>query len=180
MQGLQAQFVRDLSYGEGVAEYLQLASVMMRKKSLPEKFVEQTLHAYISPQRVEERRALANAYAQQTLGLNEAQLVCLLFAPFVNEGAGLERFLRRCHPGMLVAMPELHKALQTQSAPEQVMQWMVDVSGLSISLLGRLYSRRPVNVDDDASFDVDDPDQCREGLLIHDSGGVVSEESAGR
>jgi hypothetical protein len=179
MQGLQAQFVRDLSYGEGVAEYLQLAAVMMRKKNLPERVVEQALHVYSSPQRVEERRALANAYAQQTLGLNEAQLVCLLFAPFVNDGAGLECFLRRCHPGMLVAMPELHKALQTQSAPEQVMQWMVEVSGLSISLLGKLYSMRQVD-DDDASFDVNDPDPYREELLIHDSGGVVSEESAGR
>jgi hypothetical protein len=180
MRGLQAQFMRGRGYDEGVAEYLQLVSVMMRKKNLPDKVVEQALFAYSSPDRIEERRVLANAYTRQTLGLNEAQLVCLLFSPFVNEGAGLEDFLRRCHPGMLVAMPELHKALQSQSAPEQVMQWMVDVSGLPVSLLGKLYSMRQVDVDDEASFDVNDPDQCREGLLILDSGGVTTEKSAGR
>jgi hypothetical protein len=180
MRGLQAQFVRGTSYDEGVGEYLQLVSAMMRKKNLPARAVEQTLYAYSSPDRIEERRALANACLRQTLGLNEAQLVCLLFAPFVNAGAGLESFLRHCHPGMLVAMPELHKALQTQSAPEQVMQWMVDVSGLSVSLLGKLYSMRQVDVDDEASFDVNDPDQCREGFLIPDSGGVTTEKTAER
>jgi hypothetical protein len=180
MRGLQAQFVRGTSYDEGVAEYLQRVSVMMRKKNLPDRVVEQTLYAYSNPDRIEERRALANACLRQTLGLNETQLVCLLFAPFVNAGAGLENFLRHCHPGMLVAMPELHKALQTQSAPEQVMQWMVDVSGLSVSLLGKLYSMRQVNVDDQASFDVNDPDQCREGFLILDSGGVTTEKTAER
>lgn len=179
MRGLQAQFVSGRGYDEGVAEYLQLASVMMSKKNLPDKVVEQALRACSSPDRIEERRALANAYARQTLGLNEAQLVCLLFSPFVSEGAGLEDFLRRCHPGMLVAMPELHKALRTQSAPEQVMQWMVDVSGLPVSLLGKLYSMQ-VDVDDEASFDVNDPDQCREGLLILDNGDVTTEKSAER
>lgn len=179
MRGLQAQFVSGRGYDEGVAEYLQLASVMMSKNNLPDKVVEQALRAYSSPDRIEERRALANAYARQTLGLNEAQLICLLFSPFVSEGAGLEDFLRRCHPGMLVAIPELHKALRTQSAPEQVMQWMVDVSGLPVSLLGKLYSMQ-VDVDDEALFDVNDPDQCREGLLILDNGGVTTEKSAGR
>lgn len=179
MRGLQAQFVRGTSYDEGVAEYLQLVSVMMRKKNLPARVVEQTLYAYSSPDMIEEHRALANACLQQTLGLNEAQLVCLLFAPFVNAGAGLENFLRHCHPGMLVAIPELHKALQTQSAPEQVMQWMVDVSGLSVSLLGKLYSLRQVDVDDEASFDINDPDQCQEELLILNSG-VTTEKTAER
>ena len=173
MRGLQAQYVRGRGYDGGIAEYLQRVSVRMRKKNLPDKVVEQALHVYSSPDRIEERRALANAYARQTLGLNEAQLVCLLFSPFVSEGAGLEDFLRRCHPGMLVAIPELHKALRTQSAPEQVMQWMVDVSGLPVSVLGKLYTMRQVDVDDEASFNVDDPDQYRdrEGLLVLDSGG---------
>lgn len=63
----------------------------------------------------------------------------MLFAPFVERGAGLEHFLRCCHPGMLVAMPDLHKAMQGAAVADQVAQWMVDVSGLSIDMLGRLY-----------------------------------------
>jgi hypothetical protein len=180
MRGLQARFIRGLSYDEGIAEYLQWLSLKMRKKNLPERVIEQTLYPYSNPDRIEERRALANAYARHTLGLNEAQLVCLLFSPFVDEGAGLESFLRRCHPGMLVAMPELHKALQTQSAPEQIMQWMIDVSGLPISLLGKLYRMRQVEVVDDTSSDLGDPEQSREGVFILDSAGVTIAEPAGR
>lgn len=178
-QGLRAQFVDARSYEEGVSQYLQSAALMMRKKNLPEKLIEQMLSTYGNPQRIEERRALASSYAQQTLGLNEVQLVCLLFSPFVNAGAGLERFLRCRHPGMLVAIPELHKALQTQSAPEQVLQWMVDVSGLSIGLLCKLYSMSPVAAVDEASFDLKDSEQYASPRSIPDSGRLNSEESAG-
>lgn len=177
-QGLRAQFVDGRSYEEGVCQYLQSAALMMRKKNLPEKLIEQMLSAYGNPQRIEERRALASSHAQQTLGLNEVQLVCLLFSPFVNAGAGLERFLRCRHPGMLVAVPDLHKALQTQSAPEQVLQWMVDVSGLSIGLLSKLYNMCPVAAAAEASFDFKDPEQYAGPRPIPDSG-RLSEESAG-
>jgi hypothetical protein len=90
---------------------------------------------------------LAAAFAQEGFGLNEAQLVCLLFSPFVNEGRDLETFLRRCHPGMLVALPDLHKALSGTPAPEQVVQWLVDISGLSIKGLQSLYLKQRVDFD---------------------------------
>jgi len=38
-----------------------------------------------------------------------------------------------------VAMPELHRAMQGHPVAEQIMQWMIDVSGLPVSLIGRLY-----------------------------------------
>jgi len=98
------------------------------------------LQAYGNP----DQRELAAAEAQRCFCLNEAQLVCLLFAPFVENGASLEHFLRQCHPGMLVALPDLHRAMQGKPAPEQVLQWMVDVSGLPVSLIGTLYRMGPV------------------------------------
>jgi hypothetical protein len=85
--------------------------------------------------------------------LTESQLVCLLFAPFVDNGASLERFLRQCHPGMLVALPDLHRAMQGYPAPEQVLQWMVDVSGLPVSLIATLYRMGPVAAVPDAEAD---------------------------
>ena len=103
------------SYEAGVAEYLQRALVMMRRKQLPERLCEQAVEAFGNPATLADQRALAAAEAQKNLGLSEAQLVCLLFAPFVEKGATLERFLRQCHPGMLVAMPDLHRAMQGQS-----------------------------------------------------------------
>lgn len=146
VRGLQACFVHGRSYDSGVAEHLQRALIMMRRKHLPERLCEQVADLFSHPARMSERRAAAAADAQKNLGLSEAQLVCLLFAPFVDRGAALEQFLRHCHPGMLVAMPELHRAMQGQSAPDQILQWMVDVSGLPASLIGKLYRMSPVPV----------------------------------
>ncbi|MGF6090391.1 hypothetical protein [Pseudomonas sp. 18173] len=139
VRGLQACFMQGRSYESGVAQYLQHALVMMRRKRLPERLCEQAIEVFGNPATVSERRARAAAEAQKNLGLSEAQLVCLLFAPFTGKGAGLECFLRQCHPGMLVAMPELHRAMQGHPVAEQIIQWMIDVSGLPVSLIGQLY-----------------------------------------
>lgn len=143
-RGLQASYLKGQTYEQGVALYIQRVLLMMRKRQVPERFCNQALDLYGNPQTLAERRIQANIEAQQTLGLSEAQQLCLLFTPFVDEGAGLERFLRSCHPGMLVAMPEVHKALQGNAVAEQVMQWMVDVSGLSVHLMRTLYGMQSV------------------------------------
>ncbi|MNF93382.1 hypothetical protein D3C84_760550 [compost metagenome] len=127
-----------------MADYLQWALVMMRRKQLPQRLGEQAVAAFGNPATSAEQRARAVAEVQKSLGLSEAQLVCLLFAPFGDNGAALERFLRQCHPGMLVALPELHRAMQGNPVPEQIAQWMVDVSGLPVNLIGTLYRMGPV------------------------------------
>src|SRR3546814_685240 len=113
--------------------------MIMHRKQLPEHVCEQARTLFGPPSAIPERRAQAASEAHKTLGLNETQLVCMLFAPFVEQGAGLEHFLRCCHPGMLVAMPDLHKAMQGANIADQVAQWMVDVSGLPIDMVGKLY-----------------------------------------
>jgi len=144
LRGLQANYVERRSYAAGIAEYLQRALVKMRRKRLPERLYEQALAAFANPALLAEQRGRNTAEAQLSLGLTEAQLVCMLFAPFGDNAAGLERFLRQCHPGMLVALPEIHRAMQGEAVAEQIMQWMVDVSGLPVALLGKLYRMGPV------------------------------------
>lgn len=78
----------------------------------------------------------------QAHGLNEAQLACLLFAPFADQGRDLAYFLQRCHPCMQVALPYLHKALQGKACPEAVKRWLVDTSGLSLTQLQAIYGGR--------------------------------------
>ncbi|WP_173919072.1 hypothetical protein [Pseudomonas sp. Irchel s3h17] len=143
-RGLQASYLKGQTYEQGFARYIQRALLMMRKRQVPERFCDQALDLYGNLQTLAERRIQANIEAQQTLGLSEAQQLCLLFTPFADGAAGLERFLRRCHPGMLVAMPEVYKALQGNAVAEQVMQWMVDVSGLPLHLIRALYGMRSV------------------------------------
>jgi hypothetical protein len=95
-----------------------------------------------SPSEIPERRAVIASETEKNLHMNETQLVCMLFAPFVEKGAGLEHFLRCCHPGMLVGMPDLHRALRGGPVTDQVAHWMVDVSGLPVAMLCKLYRAR--------------------------------------
>jgi hypothetical protein len=180
IQGLQASFVHGRSYEAGVAQYLQRALVMMRRKQLPERLCEQVEQAFGSAAILADQRARASAEAQRCLGLNEAQWVCLLFAPFVEHGAKLESFLRECHPGMLVAMPELHRAMQGHPVADQIMQWMVDVSGLPVSQICKLYQMGPVSA---RQGRVNVTANGGTGLLIEaadETASVTSERSAGR
>lgn len=143
VRGLHACYVLGRSYESGVSEYLQRSLVLMRRRQVSERLCDQAREMFGNPVKAAERRTQAAVDAQKSLGLSEAQLVCLLFAPFNDRGASLERFLRQCHPGMLVAMPDLHRAMQGYSVPDQILQWMVDVSGLSVSLIGKLYHMGP-------------------------------------
>lgn len=184
MRGLRAQFVQGREYADGIAEYLELAAAMMRRKRMPTRLIHQALAAYDQADKLEERRALAAGYAQEAFGLNETQLVCLLFAPFVDAGAQLEAFLRCCHPGMLVASADLHRALSGQPAPDQVVQWLVDVSGLSLKGLQNLYVRPRVDFNDDSSIiarvRASDPDKGRVMTVDQRTGEAVAELISGR
>ena len=143
LSGLHAQFIEDSDYREGVDAYLRQARLLMQRNGLPRAVQVRVLGRWQNAEQLQQRRAQANEFALQAYGLSEAQLVCQLFAPFVSRGLRLEVFLRRCHPGMLVALPYLHKALQQLPAPEPVVQWMIDISGLSLPLLQMLYQREP-------------------------------------
>jgi hypothetical protein len=147
LRGLEACFMHGGNYDAGVTEFFQRALVMMRRKQASDSACQQAEKLFAKLATQPGQRELAAQEAQKSHGLSESQLVCLLFAPFVNKGEGLERFLRRCHPGMLVAMPDLHRAMQGQPVREQILLWMADVSGLSISLIGKLYRMAPLTGD---------------------------------
>lgn len=184
MRGLQAQYVSDLTYQEGVKQYLIIAKAMMRSKRMPEQLIDQAMAAYDNSAKIEARRVLSASHALDAFGLNEAQLVCLLFAPFVDSGFFLEAFLRRCHPGMLVALPDLHKALMGLPVPEHVTQWLIDISGLSKVGLQSLYGKSRVNFSDSSSLiarvRAGDPDKRRLMTVDAETGELLAETVSGR
>jgi hypothetical protein len=133
---LQAECLRDLAYEDGVEAFLRQAQDYMCSRQIPEHLIAQAPTG--------DGRALSTAYAQAFFGLDESQLTCLLFSPFIHHGERLEGYLRQCHPGMLVALPELHKALQGKPVADMLLQWVIDASGLPLSLLQHLYRKRPL------------------------------------
>ncbi|MGF6093963.1 hypothetical protein [Pseudomonas sp. 18175] len=136
LRGLQAECLRDLDYEAGVEGFIQQADHYLRRRQMPEELLTQAA--------THEGRMLSSAYAQQFFGLDETQLICMLFSPFIQHGERLEGYLRQCHPGMLVALPELHKALQGNPCADMLQQWVVDTSGLPMPLLQHLYRKWPL------------------------------------
>ncbi|AZF26844.1 hypothetical protein [Pseudomonas sp. R2-60-08W] len=135
LHGLQAQCLRELSYGEGVEAFVRQARDAMSHRHIPDTLID-ALGGH-------DGRVLSTTYAQEFFGLDEGQLTCLLFSPFIHHGERLEGYLRQCHPGMLVGLPELHKALQGKPAADMLQQWLIDTSGLPLPLLQNLYRKRP-------------------------------------
>ena len=142
LRGVQAQCLRELSYEDGVAGFLRQAMDYLCRRKIPEHLIAEACGG--------EGRVQSTAYAQEFFGLEEAQLTCLLFSPFIHHGERLEGYLRQCHPGMLVALPELHKVLQGKPAADMLQQWAIDTSGLPLPLLQHLYRKRPLAVEQGA------------------------------
>ncbi|WP_177324605.1 hypothetical protein MHH62_03730 [Pseudomonas sp. FSL L8-0168] len=136
LHGVQAQCLRELSYEHGVAGFVRRAADFLHRRQVPVALIKEASGP--------EGQLLSTAYIQEFSGLDDSQLTCLLFAPFVQHGERLESFLRQCHPGMLVALPELHKALQGKPAADILHQWLVDTSGLPLPLLQHLYRKGPL------------------------------------
>jgi len=184
MHGLKALFVHNREYADGITEYLALAKSLMRRKQMPPRLIDQAMAAYDSEEKITARRELANTFAQEAFGLSEAQLVCMVFAPFVDSGRELEAFLRRCHPGMLVALPDLHKAMLGQPVPEQVLQWLNDISGLTLAGLQNLYGKQRVDFNDPgtliARVRAGDPDKHRIMAFDPETGNTVAKIVSGR
>ncbi|SMQ23761.1 hypothetical protein SAMN04488483_1181 [Pseudomonas helmanticensis] len=153
LRGLQASVIESQTYEKGVADYLQESLAALRRNQVPEPVCEHLLATFGNLLDLEQRRIHAANHLQETFNLSENQLTCLLFAPFINSGAGLEMFLRKCHPGMLVALPDLHRAMQGLHAPEQVVKWMTDVSGLPVNLIARLYAMSAIQIPESLAQD---------------------------
>jgi hypothetical protein len=154
LRGLKCERVFGRSYAEGLAEYVAFALDLMRKKDFPPELVELMRSRYAGPDAVAAMRHAAAEYARQTFGLDDTQLVCLVYSPFADEGAGLSRFLSREHPALVERVDDIHALLAggpepdpagAPAAPDLAAE-LERISGLSPRQLTVLYRgavRRP-------------------------------------
>jgi hypothetical protein len=157
MAGLRAEALTLLDYRDGVEHYLNLAGPLLRQRKLPQALIRVALGGYATKAALVSHRKRANALLTARYGLHEQQLVCMLFAPFVNQGAGLSRYLRHCHHSMPRALPYIHSALRGETVPMPVEQWLTESSGLPLTRLRALYGMARVHVDDDQALLANSP-----------------------
>ena len=152
-RGLKAEHVFGKSYQEGIEEYVSFALDLMRKKGFPEQLVRTMQERYQSPAAIAHIRRKLNAYACEVLDLSEEQIVCMLYAPFVQQGRGLEEYLKKEQPDYLPYTANIHSLLaQPEEQPLTTEQHLLALrlaacSHLSLTQMRTLY-RAQVSLND--------------------------------
>ncbi|MFG1817854.1 PqqD family protein [Kribbella sp. NPDC049174] len=141
LRGLKAEHLFRRSYDDGLAEYVEFALGLMRKKDIPDGLVEMMRARYDSPDALKRMRLAVQEYALETFGLTEEQLVCMTYSPFAGQGAGLEQFVDREHPGLAARLGEIHRLLGGEPGDPGLVAELERISGLEPSQLRVLYSR---------------------------------------
>lgn len=144
LRGLKCDRVYQRSYAEGMAEYVEFALDLMRKKDIPADLIELMRVRYEGPAAVARMRRAANEYALETFGLTETQLICMAYSPFADKGAGLEEYLEREHPVLADRTGDIHAMLADESREDSLLADDLEhISGLEPPQLRVLY-RSPV------------------------------------
>jgi len=141
LRGLKCERVFQRSYDEGLAEYVKFALALMAKKDFPPELIEQMRLRYEEPGAAARMRAVAGAYALETYGLTEDQLICMAYSPFAGHGAGLDTFLSREHPALAGRAADVHTLLAGPDGDDaELAAALLEVSGLELTQLRVLYS----------------------------------------
>jgi hypothetical protein len=152
LRGLKCERVYQRSYAEGIREYADFALGLMRKKDFPAELIEQMRARYEGPGAVTRMRHAAEVYALETFGLTEEHLVCMIYSPFAERGAGLGEFFHREHPALAGRATDIHTLLAGESRADepgdtqQLAGYLQRISSLELSQLRLLYGsslRRP-------------------------------------
>jgi hypothetical protein len=144
LRGLKCERLYGRSYRAGVEEYVEFALALMRKKEYPEHLVDIMRARYHGPQGIDRMRRRANAYALEAYRLTEEQLVCMVYSPFAEKAAGLERYFWAEQPGLAHRVEEAKALIAGESLTDErpLAAVLERVSGLALPQLEVLYRSR--------------------------------------
>lgn len=95
IRGLRAETLMQRSYAEGIREYVRFALGLMEQKDFPPQLIAEMAARYQDDAAIERARQRAAEFAEQAFGLNEAQLVCMIYSPFIAQGHQLNAWLQQ-------------------------------------------------------------------------------------
>lgn len=95
LRGLRAETLLQRSYAEGIREYVRFALGLMVEKDFPPPLIDEMAARYQDDAAIARARQRAEHFAMQAFDLNETQLVCMIFSPFVADGQQLARWLQQ-------------------------------------------------------------------------------------
>lgn len=142
LRGLRCE--RDLgrTYAEGVEEYVEFAVGLMRQKDFPADLVDLVRARYDGSAGVSRMRARMNEVARELYGLDEEQLVCMVYSPFAGRGERLQRYLDREHPCLAHLGDAIHGLLRGDAPSDghtSTQAFLERMSGLTLAQLRVVY-----------------------------------------
>ncbi|WP_437757465.1 PqqD family protein [Sorangium sp. So ce1389] len=146
LRGLKCERMYGRSYAEGIAEYVDFAVGLMRKKEFPKVLVDMMLARYDSAEKLARMRSVMDDMAREVYGLDEQQLVCMTYSPFAARCQNLDGYLKREQPGLAPLAGSIRELLQDGRAPaagsaqHEVKQVLERLSGLTLSQLRVIYA----------------------------------------
>ncbi|MET9381960.1 PqqD family protein [Streptomyces sp. NPDC002928] len=139
LRGLRTEHAYGRTYGEGIAQYVDFAIELMRKKHFPDHLVEEMERRYRTGEGVEAMRAAATEYGEVAFGINTEQMVCVVYSPFAGRAANLHEYLAAEHPELLQDEEKI-RTLLAGGRDEGVAARLERISGLSVTDLQALYN----------------------------------------
>jgi hypothetical protein len=184
LRGLKCERVYQRTYADGLAEYTEFALELMTKKDFPPALIEQMRARYEGPEAITRMRGAADDYAMTTFGLAETQLVCMVYSPFAEKGAGLEEFLRREHPALVSRAAGFLALLADEPGADPAGAAELErISGLELAQLRVLYRsplRRVGGADVIDAVLADDPHKAIIRTRQTPNGPAILEQISGR
>ena len=123
IRGLRAETLLQRSYAEGVREYARFALGLM--------LISEMAARYQDDAAIARARQRATQFAGQAFGLNETQLVCMIYSPFIARGRQLKAWLQQ-----LPSAPEeaaVRALLESSINNLMLAQILGQLSGLTIA-----------------------------------------------
>jgi hypothetical protein len=138
LRGLRTEHAYKRTYWEGIAQYVDFALELMRRKNFPEHLVEEMRDRYSTESGVELMRKAATEYAEDAFGLDTTQLVCMVYSPFAGGAVNLHGYLTEEQPSLLAKETRIRALLG--GAEDQALAGRLErISGLSVTDLRTLH-----------------------------------------
>lgn len=140
LSALAAKYLKGEDAASGLVEWLRPRFDRLRKEGVPVRKLAGLRAACLGERAIDSQAYRLQLHTEERYGMNEEQLCCLIFKPFVGRGAGLKAFLECCHPDRLLRESQLRQALEGQIGSAEAVGWLQRVSGLPLPMLRQLYA----------------------------------------
>lgn len=143
IRGLRAETLLQRSYVEGIREYVRFALGLMAQKDFPPQLIAEMTARYQDEAAIEQQRQRAARFAAEAFGLDETQLICMIYSPFIAQGSQLHSWLTQQRIGLDEGA--IRQLLAGERDDAALAQQLGQLSGLDIDQLRHCWQSRQVS-----------------------------------